>query len=471
MTTLGADRLCSSRTWFALAAATAFLAFSLWSAWLLVSNPRPSLAWSWQTDRVAEESTTIYAALGFVTGPTDRTAGAVAADESPRPAKATAPADDAQENATGDDATPQRGDTLSPAASPADLDAFLVRLCDALALDPNDIRSYGTIVEVLRRQGRDEDADRLSDLAARLTLRGSSFQIARIDRKLAHGDYAEAVNRLDALARSQTSRKEFPEALARITALPAARPLIMERLTTEPPPPWRQKYFAALFALMPTAELPTILFEDFVLRRGTYTDREIDDYIGASLKSGNLAAARTAWRLYNQKRGVEQTDLVFDGHFERAPDGMLGWTSLKSPGVTKVYVPNPANPERRVLRVEFFGLKNSNPRLSQFLFLDPGKYVLTTSVKPLALQAEKGVLWRTECVDLSQGTLTTLGTTEPIKGSHDWTRYTVPFEVPDTGCPVQRLTFTVAGQGALDRQIQGAVLTESVAIMRQEPAK
>ncbi|MFI4975600.1 MAG: hypothetical protein ACHP84_13755 [Caulobacterales bacterium] len=202
--------------------------------------------------------------------------------------------------------------TLAPARS----DAML-----AVRSDPFDVAAVRDLGLAREAAGDRVAADRLMDLAGRLSWRDAPTQMWLFRRDLAHRDMVHALDHADAALRQASddaARRPILESLAMAATDPAAAPLLAQRLAGVPA--WRTN---VLFELGRRDQTLGVARSVLVALRAGPTpplDVEVAHYVQSLVGRGRFVQAFADWRLLSSSPEREQA-LIRDGDFQRPGDG------------------------------------------------------------------------------------------------------------------------------------------------------
>jgi hypothetical protein len=156
---------------------------------------------------------------------------------------------------------------------------------------------------------------------------------------------------------------------------------------------------------------------------------------------------------------------VYNGGFE-APVTNLGfdWRISSPRGAVAETVETYGARGDKALHVSFNGERVRFQHVSQYLFLDAGRYRLQGRGRPDGLKAERGLRWRVRCV----GANPFLAESEPFLGSDEWRNFTVDFTIPARECPAQLLRLELDGRVELDFEARGDAWFDDLTIARLE---
>ncbi|MDG4597922.1 MAG: hypothetical protein P9F75_19920 [Candidatus Contendobacter sp.] len=354
----------------------------------------------------------------------------------------------------------QRGMALA-ASEPVESERLLRAAARA---DPTDALVYLALAELWVKAGRQvaaarlvEIADALGPLRSLALARSAEFWLGqeRPDRALAHW-------RMLLRTRPGTAVHLFP-LLLRLAEAPATQPLLQPLLAD--PPEWWDSFFAHAAAKAARPETVVSLYQNRN-RRGTLPS--VDEqraYLDRLWKENRWLEAYLAWLNGLDERRTWALGNVYNGSFE-APVTHMGfdWRMSAPRGTTVETVETYGARGGKALHVGFSGERVHFQHVSQYLFLDAGRYRLQGRGRPDGLQAERGLRWRVRCVG-AVGAL--LAESESFVGSDEWRSFAVDFTVPDRECPAQLLRLELDGRVDLDFEAQGGVWFDDLAVVRQ----
>lgn len=331
------------------------------------------------------------------------------------------------------------------------------RLAVIAAQSPLERQAVLTLIQVKRKRGEDTQADLLTDIASGMSRRDSAFEIDYIDRLTERGDARGVIDHFDSLIRAFPAYQEIlvPE-VALKTQDPAFRAAILEALKRNPP--WRDAYFSELREFVDDKDLYLSIVKALVEPEWLLTDSEYIGHVSGLLRAGLTKDAYDAWILYNKKSGISVEYGIFDGTFSAVSNKMpFGWQFNNVKSVAKTKSINSPQSGGQSIRVDYFGGAVRQAGLQQVLFLRPGPHVFSGSVRSDDLNNPRGVVWRISCWMNNSTATTVLTATPPVQGTTPWRRFSVPFDVPATGCEAQMLRLEASSFAALDTMTKGTV--------------
>lgn len=322
----------------------------------------------------------------------------------------------------------------------------------ALADEPMNVAALRTIGLAREQAGDKAGATRIMMLAARLGWRDPFLQLWLLRSYAQQGRYLAALQRADALARTNHLQQvTFPVFMAYLgdprTALALAREMADR-------PFWRGIFFYHLLDL-PAEQMPNVArFVVDLARVGSpITPAERDIYLTRLIQLGQGATALTYWQADQHARGTSAAGVPWDGGFEHvpprgAPVSPFEWQlAANSAGIADI-APG-AHGQQLVVSP---GHDFSGTAIAQTLALSPGRYRITAQVSGDAAGA--GLRWTVRCVP-GQDEL-------PVDTGLTGTGFAgAAFAVP-AGCPVQSLSIDIGGGDAAS----GQVTVDDVAVRR-----
>jgi hypothetical protein len=352
---------------------------------------------------------------------------------------------------------------FAAAETDKDLQSVATLARRALAANPLEESAIHLLGLVADLQGQAERADKLMQLAGSRSSRDPGVQIWLFNRRVGAGAFADAVKHADALMRTRPDLNEqVLPALILLAKDPASRPALVELLGGDPP--WRQWFlselprqasspaaaYAVLSGLRQTAQPP----------RATELKPYLDQLIGA----GEFELAFLAWLHFLPTSQLKALPYVYNGGFERPVSGLpFDWVIRPIKGADTTIANTGDNELNKGLRVLFANRRVHYRQVSKLLVLPPGDYQLTGMVKADHLVNERGMLWHVFC---AEGDHQSLGASEPVIGTTDWSSFAADFEIPSSGCRAQWLRLELAANIPIEEHIAGAIWYDHLVIRR-----
>jgi len=336
--------------------------------------------------------------------------------------------------------------------------ARVARAKAILRVHPIDGRAFRVLAQAATAA---EQAQALNAIAVRRAPRDRLTRAAAIDRAFASGDVESGMEHLDALLRVDAGVREgMLQRLALLLAHDEIQNALLDRLSHAPD--WRPS-LAAVLKSPQTPAAPAAHLLERLAARTLLLPGEVDARIALLGRLGRNAEARAAW-LQSLPGQVKNKDDVwlFDGGFEHPEisDG-YGWRIAQQPALAVVYDDVAPLEGRYALSLAFTGRAVTAPGLEQSLALTPGRYRLelalengTEAVRPFVLEVI--------CMGASTPQLSL-----PLPAAAaSWTRSSGSFDIPDTGCPGQRLRLQYAGRSLQERLVSGNLRLDAIHLNR-----
>lgn len=355
----------------------------------------------------------------------------------------------------------------------------------ALALDPHDVRAQAALATALQLGGQQQQAITLARAAiarepmnvpalrtlglarealgdktgaedamfqaGRLGWRDQALQLWLIKAYAQRGWYIDALQRNDALARTNNlPQVTFPVFQVYLRDAPMRAALVQEMADR---PFWRGTFFYSLLNL-PADRMADVgrLVDDLAAAGTPITPTERNIYLTRLVQLGQAPAALAYWTRDQQALGTA-TGVPWDAGFERVPArgepvSPFEWQLTPESASVASIVPGPHGQQLALSPGHDF----NGTLIGQTLVLAPGRYAITARVGG---SATAGLHWTLTCqptqVDLPVDT-----------GLHDGfpaATFTVP-----SGCPAQRLGIAVTSGD--DLGADGQVTIDDVAVRR-----
>jgi hypothetical protein len=324
------------------------------------------------------------------------------------------------------------------------IDGRAFRVVAQAAADPDQIRALNAIA--VHRAPR----DRLARAAA-------------IDQAFAAGDVNAGIAHLDALLRVDTDvRRDMLQRLAPLLVHDEIQIALVDRLVRAPA--WRPALASVLLSPSTPGEPAVRLLGRLAVRTSLLPD-EVEARIALLDRLGRNSEARAAWlqSLPGDARHGADGEL-FDGGFER-PDitGGYGWQITPQPALTVVHDDVAPLEGRYALALVFSGRAVSDMGVGQLLALAPGRYRFELGVEN-GTQAARAFVFELTCqgVGVPQLRLELPGT------AMRWTRAAAGFDIPDAGCPGQRLRLRYSGRSLQERLVSGTLRLDAIHLNRMQ---
>lgn len=326
------------------------------------------------------------------------------------------------------------------------------------------IRELGLAADAL---GEEDKADALMAIAGSRSLRDMPTQAWLVDRSVRQGRIAEALHRIDALARAAPDvRDSLLPMLVSLADREDTRKPLTEFLASNPP--WRTWFLEQLAARAPTPVALLAVLEG--LHKAAGAPLPADDlrpYLIRLIDMGLIDQAYLSFiRFFVPPDQLASLGNVYNGNFDDPPSRLpFDWT-VRDNGTATAAVVNRGdgtgvNP---ALLVEFAYGRVMFKDVWQMLALAPGAYRLTGQVRADGLRNERGMYWRVYCLGERR---TVIGETERETGTSPWHEFALTFQVP-ADCRGQLLRLELAARIAREQEVTGRIWYDSIAIHRVE---
>lgn len=302
-------------------------------------------------------------------------------------------------------------------------------------------------------EGDEQRAAGLVSLAGARTLRDLRSHLWLFDRRLGEADFASALDHADVLLRVHPQLKAtlLPYLMA-MTALPAGRASMVERLGAGPP--WRGWFLDAYSRNAADPSDPTPIYS--ALQSGPHPpgSDELRPHLERLIEAGRFEQALVLWMrslapdqaadlvyLYNGSFSQPVTNLAFDWVFGQAHGAEIGIAA------------SPMG-DGKALRVQFGRARVPFKHVRKLLVLPPGSYEMSGDVMAVDLRNERGLQWTITC---AEGQREALLATARITGTVR-AEIAEPFSVPAKGCRAQWLQLELAARIAPEQDVDGGTV-------------
>jgi len=330
--------------------------------------------------------------------------------------------------------------------------------------NPTDARVYMALAELWAKAGRTsaaiemaERADELGPLRSPVLMGSAEFwrSQGRLDRMLARWSMLLRT-------RPETSTQLYP-VLLRLAEDSAGQALLKPLL--DDPPEWWNGFF--VYAARNAQQSETVVF--LYQARQRHGELPVEDeqraYLDRLWRDGRWGEAYLAWLGGLDEQQIKALGAIYNGGFEAPLTGVgFDWRAPPVHGATVELAPTYGVRGDQALHVSFNGQRVRFKHVSQYLFLDPGRYRLQGRVRPDGLQTERGLRWTVRCAPEDP----LLAESERFLGSDEWRAFVVEFVVPASGCLMQVLRLELDGRVELDFEVDGGVWFDDLSAVRLE---
>lgn len=329
-----------------------------------------------------------------------------------------------------------------------------------LAREPVRGRAVGLLARALEGEGGEAATRARYEAAARRAPRDPAVRGWLATRALEAGDYAAAIDHLDALLTvAPAQRKALLDLVVQLAADPAFADALATHLVARPQ--WRSALLRA--AATGPAEAADGL-HGALRARGGLDASETARWIDGMLRDGRWGSAYARW-VSGLADPPERLPVPWNGDFSRAPSSAgFDWRVRRVPGV--LFDRIDAGPGGHAARLRFLGRPVARAGLEVPLLLAPGDHVLHVRVRTVALRSEQGLEWWLDC---SGGPRIARGAR--VREARQWTELELPFTVPDDPrCEGQWLRLVNPAPRGVAQTLRGELHVTGVRIVRAAPA-
>jgi len=203
------------------------------------------------------------------------------------------------------------------------------------------------------------------------------------------------------------------------------------------------------------------------MQRGYLDDKSAREYVGFLIGQNQFDSATRAWAAYlgDRKNGYLESNWLWNGDFESDQSESppeLNWR-LGGNGVEVARDADVKHSGAYSLRIRFDGKENlTNAQVEQRAYPMPGRYRLEAYLKSEELTTDQGISLR---IFDATGASRLDSRTEPLLGTHDWTKVSLNLCVPSN---IKSLFVGVVRQPSLkfDNLIKGTLWLDSVNLTR-----
>ena len=325
---------------------------------------------------------------------------------------------------------------------------------------PYDGRLYVLLSKYYREHGEAILSVRALDYAQALSPQRLDVKLEVIASNLEMGNIKEAIHGIDrVLSRYPAYRNKFFPVLSDYFSSPYYG--YDSGLIFESNHDWLIDFLVFFISNSKDVSLIRSVYQEAVSAEGLPLGRVNSAYVRRLQSEGLWLEAYLIW--LNALSSEERKYLanVYDGGFEALEQNAgFDWRILKVAGVQSgVYFSDNGS---HALRLQFSGQRVKFAHVFQYTNLSPASYTLTGKAKMDRLETYEGLRWSVYCVHSGRS----IATTEAMKGSFGWRRFETTFNVPEEGCPVQRLQLELVGKAALDFEASGIAWFDDLQIER-----
>jgi len=344
---------------------------------------------------------------------------------------------------------------LANSADPNDQAKAAIFAVRALRESPLFSRPFLIVALQHERAGQSAVAIAVMNIAARRDPRSFSVRQWLLQHQLERGDYAAAIDEVDAMTRLRPElRVQYATALASLLEIPEARQPLAKALADNPL--WQWEFLSAAVRA-PGDHRPLYAILRAVIRNpaSQISTGMLSIILNDMIHNGDVAIAKS---IFDEmaKPDDDSNNLVFDGSFRRqqAPQPFNWMLSSTATGVASFDIDSVGG---TTLLVRRFGSELAS-LAGEVLTLPPGRYELTTRVRADDVPLDNSLSWRITCL-ADNRMVARVDNPPATSGSAD---LKTSFQIgPD--CPGQQLGLWTE---AMDGSSSGAARYNFVAIRR-----
>ena len=203
-----------------------------------------------------------------------------------------------------------------------------------------------------------------------------------------------------------------------------------------------------------------------MIERGYADDKLAREYVNFLAGQNRFESAARAWAAYlgDRRNGYLESNWLWNGDFESEPnDSPLNWGAWSGGGIQVARDVGVKHTGAYSLRIQFEGKQNlTQANVFQRVFVTPGRYRFEAYLKSQELTTDQGI--SLQIFDATGASHLDVKT-EPLLGTHDWTKVDLNICVqPQT----KSLQIRVVRQPSLkfDNLIKGTLWLDSVSLTR-----
>ncbi|RUT29979.1 hypothetical protein EMQ25_11605 [Arsenicitalea aurantiaca] len=313
----------------------------------------------------------------------------------------------------------------------SDLNAAREHAKALLRTAPGDARGYSLVGAIAERDGHEEQAAALYQIALDHSKTEIHALLRLTDKSLAEADIGAALGYIDLILRRWPLYwDQIIPVLEAAVRTEDGRALLASTLHTDPP--WRRRALIALSATTPGLVFARDLLQSEGPATTSAAKGDVAATVAALARHGAFGDAHTLFLASLPSPERELAGYVFDPEFTGiAAGGYFAWQA-RSDGSADIKMPSQAGG----LTVRFMDSPAKLGTVGQTLRLPMGRYRFEVALEAVQLAAPRRLYWHLECLG-GAGSLTEVDVPE---GSYGMSLLDADLEVPQSGCPAQRLS-------------------------------
>lgn len=332
----------------------------------------------------------------------------------------------------------------------------------ALRSAPLNARALRILGQAAAAAGKDADAERFMQMAARLSLHDSVAVYWLLVRSMQSKDYQSALTYADVVLRTLPGFDPYViPLLARLVEDGKAADLLKARLADDPP--WRTTVLQNLPAVVVDERIPLDLL--LALRSTPHPPRaaELDNYLNFLVARHMYELAYYTWLQFLRPDELGGAGLLYNGSFESPLSGVpFDWHIEQGAGVSIDVAERPDNADDHALRIDFEYGRVEYHSIRQLLMLPTGRYRLHGRYQG-ELVGPRGLKWRLACAETPDHPF---AETAMITGRKTWSDVDLDFEVPAEKCRAQYVSLDLDARMPSEQFLNGTIWFDDLRIQR-----
>lgn len=324
-----------------------------------------------------------------------------------------------------------------------------------LEREPATGRAFGILARARGGDASDPAHRALLETAARRAPRDRGVRAGLAAQALQDGDFATAVDHLDALLTvAPDQRRELLELVATLAQDPGFADALADHLQQRPQ--HRAAILRTAASRGPGEAADRI--HGALRARGGLSPAETARWLDGLLRDGRWGSAYAYWAsAVDAPAG--RLPVPWNGDFGHNPTGSgFDWRLRRTPGVVFDRIALEAG--GHALRIRFLGRPVGRTGLEVPLLLAPGDHTLRLRVRTRDLRSDQGLAWTLACSDGR----TRIGEGARVREAAGWTSLSLDFSVPAEGCEGQWLRLVNPAPRGVAQSLRGELQLTGVSI-------
>jgi hypothetical protein len=337
----------------------------------------------------------------------------------------------------------------------------------ALKSAPLDARALRILGQAAAAAGKDADAARLMQMAARLSLHESVAVYWLLVRSVERKDYKAALTYADVALRTLPGFDSYVMPfLARMVEDGKAADLLKATLADDPP--WRTVVLQDLPGAVADERIPLDLL--VALRSSRHPPRaaEVDAYLNFLVAHRMYELGYYTWLQFLRPDELGSAGLLYNGSFESPlSSAPFDWRFEQGAGVNIDVTERPDKSGDHALRIDFEYGRVEYHSIKQLLMLAPGRYHLHGRYQG-ELVGPRGLKWRLACAETPDHPF---AESAMITGrATRWSDVDLDFDVPADKCRAEYLSLDLDARMPSEQFLTGTIWFDDLRIQRAASA-